>query len=386
MMKRAEMVVVGGGLVGLASALAATQQGMHALLLDRAARPSMALTEDWDSRIYAITPGNAAWLTALGVWSRIPAARICPIDRMLIWGDGPADQLQFDAEDVGAPQLGFIVENAALQQALLEALDDAAVDMRFGAACHSVSLRDEVATLTLESGERIVVDLLVAADGGASWVRQQAGIGSDKHVYAQQGLVANFETELPHGNIARQWLNKDGILAWLPLPGNRISIVWSREGASALLALDAAELEARVAQAGQHVLGSLRLITPAAAFPLVKQTSHALVKPHLALVGDAAHQVHPLAGQGVNLGFRDVVSLMQSLSRRHALQSWGDVQLLRHYERSRKTDMVSLQGLTHGLQLLFASEHPVLKRLRNQGMRLVEGSVLKKPLIQHAII
>lgn len=383
---RAEMVVVGGGLVGMATALAATRQGMHVVLLDRAARPSMAKQDGWDSRIYAITPGNAEWLAALGVWSRIPAERICPIDRMMVWGDSAEDQLHFDAEDIGAPQLGFIVENAALQQALLEALDDAAVDMRFSTASESVFFSDKSATLTLERGEKISTDLLVAADGGASWVRQQAGISSDKYVYAQQGLVANFETALPHGNIARQWLNKDGILAWLPLPGNRMSIVWSTEGANALLALDAATLEARVAEAGQHALGALRLITPAAAFPLVKQTSHVLVKPHLALVGDAAHQVHPLAGQGVNLGFRDVVCLMQSLSRRHALQNWGDIQLLRHYERSRKTDMVSLQGLTHGLQLLFASEHPLLKRLRNHGMRLVDASALKKPLIQHAII
>jgi ubiquinone biosynthesis UbiH/UbiF/VisC/COQ6 family hydroxylase len=386
MTTQAEMVVVGGGLVGLATALAATRQGMHAILLDRAARPSMSEQDGWDSRIYAITPGNAEWLAGLGVWSRIPTERICPIDRMLVWGDSAEDQLQFDAEDIGAPQLGFIVENAALQQALLEALDEAAVDMRFAGACASASFSDKSATLTLESGEKINADLLVAADGGASWVRQQAGISSDKHVYAQQGLVANFETALPHGNIARQWLNKDGILAWLPLPGNRISIVWSTEGATELLALDAAALEARVAEAGQHVLGALRLITPAAAFPLVKQTSHVLIKPHLALVGDAAHQVHPLAGQGVNLGFRDVVCLMQSLTRRHALQSWGDIQLLRHYERSRKTDMVSLQGLTHGLQWLFASEHPLLRRLRNHGMRLVDASALKKPLIQHAII
>ncbi|KAF0836441.1 2-octaprenyl-3-methyl-6-methoxy-1,4-benzoquinol hydroxylase [Methylovorus glucosotrophus] len=386
MSTRAEMVVVGGGLVGLATALAATPQGMHAILLDRAARSSEELTHDWDSRIYAITPGNAEWLAALGVWSRIPAERICPIDRMMVWGDSAQDQLHFDAEDIGASQLGFIVENMALQQALLQALDEAGVDLRFGTACAGASFSDKAATLTLESGEKISADLLVAADGGASWVRQQAGISSDKHVYAQQGLVANFETALPHGNIARQWLNKDGILAWLPLPGNRISIVWSTEGAKELLAMDAAALEARVAEAGQHALGALRLITPAAAFPLVKQTSHVLVKPHLALVGDAAHQVHPLAGQGVNLGFRDVVSLMQSLTRRHALQSWGDIQLLRHYERSRKTDMVSLQGLTHGLQLLFASEHPVLRRLRNHGMRLVDASALKKPLIQHAII
>jgi len=386
MMKRTEMVVVGGGLVGLATALAATRQGMQAVLLDRSARPALANPDGWDSRIYAITPGNAAWLDKLGAWSRIPSQRICPIDRMMVWGDSAEDQLQFAAEDISTPQLGFIVENAALQQALLETLDDAAVDLRFEVVCRSASLSDEAATLTLKNGERINADLLVAADGGASWVRQQAGISSDKHVYAQQGLVANFETALPHGNIARQWLNKDGILAWLPLPGNRISIVWSTERAKELLALDAAALEARVAEAGQHVLGALRLITPAAAFPLVKQTSHALVAPHLALVGDAAHQVHPLAGQGVNLGFRDVISLMQTLTRRHALQGWGDLHLLRHYERSRKTDMVSLQGLTHGLQLLFATEHPLLRRLRNHGMRLVEQSALKKSLIQHAII
>ncbi|MCB4810481.1 FAD-dependent monooxygenase [Methylovorus menthalis] len=386
MNKHAELVVIGGGLVGLVTALAATSQGVHAILLDRAARPKAGPAEGWDSRIYAITPGNAEWLDKLGVWSRIPSSRICPIDRMAVWGDSAEDQLQFNAEDISAAQLGFIVENAALQQALLEALDDAAVDMRFEATCANVRLSDEAATLTLENGEKINADLLVAADGGASWVRQQAGIGSEKYVYAQQGLVANFETTLPHGNIARQWLNKDGILAWLPLPGNRISIVWSTEGAKELLALDAADLAARVAEAGQHVLGTLRLITPAAVFPLVKQAAHALVAPHLALVGDAAHQVHPLAGQGVNLGFRDVISLMQSLTRRHALQGWGDIHLLRHYERSRKTDMVSLQGLTHGLQLLFASEHPLLKRLRNQGMRLVDSSTLKKPLIQHAII
>ena len=384
-----DVIVVGGGLVGTSCALALAQQGLQVTLLDSKSpsTPNVA-NQAWDSRIYAISPGNAAWLQSLGVWDSLNHERICAIENMQIWADVNTELLQFKSYEANATSLGFIVENRQLQQALWRALESAGVNLLTGLECITLKVERDQATLQVADGRSCSSKLVVAADGGNSWLRAQAGIPVQSHDYQQMGVVANFATELSPQNVARQWFREDGVLAWLPLPGKRISMVWSgaNERAQHLLRLDAETLAAEVAAAGAHALGSLSTITNAVAFPLLMQTAHQLVQPRLVLVGDAAHQIHPLAGQGVNLGFRDVIVLTEVLSQKNTYQDIGDVMLLRHYERARKPDMLTMRHLTHGLHSLFGNEQPVLKKVRNWGLALTnQQSALKKYLIKQAL-
>jgi ubiquinone biosynthesis UbiH/UbiF/VisC/COQ6 family hydroxylase len=248
--------------------------------------------------------------------------------------------------------------------------------------------RDGCSEIELADGSVLHAQLVVGADGAQSWVRAQAGIRVHEHDYAQCGVVANFACALPHHDTAFQWFRADGVLALLPLPGNRASMVWSANEAHArdLMAMDARELAQCVGAAGDGVLGALETITPAASFPLKLQRVDHFVMPRLALVGDAAHNVHPLAGQGVNLGFRDARELARVLCDRGAQHDCGDYALLRRYERARREDVLSMQLATDGLQKLFGSQAVWLSRARNLGMRFMQSqSLLKRLLVQHAV-
>ncbi|MCX7626918.1 MAG: UbiH/UbiF family hydroxylase [Methylophilaceae bacterium] len=382
-----DVVVVGGGLVGSALTLALAQAGLRLALVEPSPCAPLPGDASWDARIYAISPGNAEFLRQLGVWDGLDASRIAPIHAMHVWGDDGVSRLDFEAYDAGVPELGFIAESRLIQNGLWQALKsrtDVTIVSQSGTA---LTLERDWARLDLEDGCSLRARLLVGADGGGSWVRQQAGIEVHTLSYGQLGIVANFEAERPHGNIARQWFLRDGILAWLPLPGNRISIVWSafEAEAQALLALGEAAFCRAVEEAGHGVLGTLRQITPPMAFPLRLQHNTAVVAPRLALVGDAAHMVHPLAGQGVNLGFRDAKVLAETLMAR-GLRELGDLLLLRRYERARKADVVAMQVTTTGLQKLFNNPHPVWGWLRNRGLAVVHRlHPLKRQLMVHAL-
>jgi ubiquinone biosynthesis UbiH/UbiF/VisC/COQ6 family hydroxylase len=230
--------------------------------------------------------------------------------------------------------------------------------------------------------------LLVGADGADSWVRAHAAIEVEMRRYHQTAVVANFATTKAHRGTAYQWFRRDGVLALLPLPDARVSLVWSttEEHAAQLLKLAREELAAQLVAASHGMLGDLTMITPAAAFPLRLQRVRQLVMPRLALAGDAAHNVHPLAGQGVNLGFRDARELAQVLLERGAQADCGDYHLLRRYERARREDIVATQFTTDLLQRLFNNEINWLAELRNFGLRLTNRrSQLKNLLVQHAV-
>jgi 2-polyprenylphenol 6-hydroxylase len=388
-----DVVVVGAGLVGMSCALALGQQGLSVGLLEsKLLSASATMSEDdWDSRIYAISPANASWLAAMGVWQRLQTGRdsprVCPIAQMQIFGDAAHSNLQFDATEANVENLGFILESRHLEQASLSALADSAVDVMTGVAPIAVTFTQQQADIELADGRRLSAQLLIAADGAHSWLRRRADIAVNTHDYAQMGVVANFETELPHHQVAYQWFSDEGVLAWLPLPGHRMSMVWSADTqlAKSLLELDAESLAARVGEQGNKQLGTLRLLTAACAFPLRQQTAEVLVKPKLALVGDAAHTVHPLAGQGVNLGFRDVQVLADTLRGRSQQQPCGDFMLLRRYERARKADMIAMQSVTRGLSALFLHPDAYVKRLRNWGLNMTnQQAKIKKYLMQQA--
>ena len=385
--KHYDILIIGAALVGASAAVALTKQGFKVGLVDKKSPISQEANSDvWDSRIYAISPGNADWLKELGVWQKLDSTRISPIESMEIWSDANLEPLAFNAEDDFESHLGYILENSALQEALWAELQVLDVDVLIGAEAFALALTENLVILTLADGTQITANLMVAADGGNSWVRDQAGLSQQKTIYEQVGVVANFEVELSHRNVARQWFLEDGILAWLPLPGNRISMVFSSKHSQDLMELSSETLSLYVAKIGGNILGQLQCITPAVAFPLVRQNASALISNRLVLVGDAAHQVHPMAGQGVNLGFRDVIELVKVLAQRNPFADIGDKFVLRRYERSRKADVLSMQGLTHGLYGIFDSKDSRVKGLRNWGLNLPNRyPTLKRALMKRAL-
>jgi 2-polyprenylphenol 6-hydroxylase len=390
MTESCDVAIVGAGLVGASLALALEPAGLRVALVEpRAPILPSAPDESWDSRVYAISPGSAAFLAGVGAWSGVDAARIARVETMRLFGDEPAAHLAFSAYEAGLGELAFIAENSRVQAALWQCLDHAEHVTRYcPATCRTLTQHADACELTLDNGVTLRAKLVVGADGAQSWVREQAGIKAHTQGYGQCGVVANFACALPHRDTAYQWFRADGVLALLPLPDKRVSMVWSTPDAQAreLLALDAAALAQRVRDASENTVGALAVITPAAAFALSLQRVDALVKPRLALVGDAAHNVHPLAGQGVNLGLRDARELAAVLSDRGAQFDCGDYALLRRYERARKEDVLTMQLATDGLQKLFASNAVWLSRARNLGMKFVESqSMLKRMLVKHAV-
>lgn len=388
-----DMAIVGGGLIGISCALAAARSGFSVKLLDKRLVPESASTDPahFDSRIYAITPGNMQWLRKLGVLKYIDRERIAVVDEMHIWGDRDAEAqqaptLKFQAYGTGATHLAYIIEEKRLLAELYQAANEAGVEILANDCVATKTHQDQV-RFQLDNGNWLGANLLIAADGKNSRMRELAGIAVGTHDYGQTGIVANFQTELPHQNIARQWFLKDSVMAWLPLPGNRISMVWSTSNGDYLLGLAADEFAEAVSGTGAGQLGSFKPLVPVKGFPLAMRVADSLIGERIVLLGDAAHQVHPLAGQGVNLGFRDVIDLLDVLETRKPREDIGSHTLLRRYERARKSDVAAMRYVTHGLNLLFESDHPAFERMRNWGMKAVEHQpLLKRQLIKQAVI
>lgn len=382
-----DVAIVGGGLVGSSLALALQSAGLQVALVDPQPPATEPVQTAWDSRVYAVSPGNAQFLESLGVWSRLDPQRLQRVERMAIAGDRREGRLDFTAYDAGLRELAWIVESGAMQRAMSAAMAGVpGIDRRIGQA-QGLTLSDTEARITLDDGSMLDAQLVVGTDGRDSLVRREAGIDARLNDYRQSGVVANFETEKPHHGTAFQWFRADGILALLPLPGNRVSMVWSTGEAHArtLLAMDASALEHSVAAAAGAAVGGLRLLTPPATFPLRLAQMPKLVAPRVALAGDAAHNVHPLAGQGVNLGFRDARALADVLAARAPRQDCGDLGLLRRYERARREDIAAIAYSTDALQKLFGAPSVLLSGVRNFGLGALNHlPVLKNLLIRHA--
>lgn len=381
-----DVVIVGGGLVGASLAASLADSGLSLAMIE--SQPTPTADTAWDSRIYAISPGSRTFLEQCGAWALLDSQRIAAVEEMRVFGDDAA-QIKFSAYQMGVPELACILENRALHIALWQKLvEQDNLSLFLPARCQSMTVATNAAYLTLQDGRRITTQLLVGADGRDSWIRQQAGLSAAPTDYAQHGVVANFNCSLPHRGIAHQWFQPDGILALLPLPGERVSMVWSvsPERAAELRALPHEELCAQVAAASKHTLGELTIITPAAAFPLRLLTLEHISAPRIALIGDAAHNMHPLAGQGVNTGFRDARELSALLLDRGGQNDVGDAGLLRRYDRKRREDILAMQSTTYGLQQLFNNKNPLLRSLRNNGLNIVNHfTPLKKQLMRHAL-
>ncbi|HWA12687.1 MAG TPA: UbiH/UbiF family hydroxylase [Burkholderiales bacterium] len=382
-----DIAIVGGGIVGGSFACALAGSGLRAALIEP--RPPAGLpASGFDARVYALSLRSREFLERCGVWRYLDEDRVAPVREMQVHGDGGA-RLGFDAYRNGLPELAAIVEEGNLQQAIRRALADGEeVRLAGDAGCEHIEWRADLAQLALSDGSRIEARLVVGADGAESKVRAAAGIGVRRRDYGQQGVVANFLADRPHGDVARQWFRDDGVLALLPLPMGQVSMVWSTgdEHAAELLALAPAELCDRVARASAHCLGELRATGPARAFPLRRMRADALIGARLALVGDAAHNVHPLAGQGLNLGLADAEALAGVLRGRGVRRDCGARALLRDYERARKEDILAMEYVTDGLQSLFASRLPGAAALRNAGLALTDRlPPLKRYLVKRAL-
>jgi len=370
-----DAIVLGAGPVGLCVAAALASERFSLALIDRAPLPGSAGAsgdDDWDHRVYAVSPGSAEFLRAIGAWQRLPAERLTPIEVMDVRGDGDG-AIAWSAYDQGERALAWIVEHRELCAALSESVRRAgSVEIIAPAEPASIAWRLDAAVLALGDGREVSARLAIGADGVRSWLRKGAGIATEPRPYRQSAIVANFIVERAHRGRAFQWfLDGRGVLAWLPLPGSRISIVWSAPDALAteLAALDPAALAERVAEAGNHALGGLRAISPATSFPLSFLRLPSVVAHRMALVGDAAHGVHPLAGQGVNLGFGDAAALVRVLAAGRGIGDAGAALVLERYARKRAAPVFAMQFVTDGLSRLF--EPPALKRVRNAGMRAV---------------
>ena len=383
---RFDILIVGAGLAG--ASLAAALRGSRyriALIEGRLPEPAVA---GWDSRVYAVNPAARDFLREIGAWQHFDPARLTPVHDIQVRGDGDG-RLDFSACDSGIDALAWIVESGLMQRELQETVKrQGNLSLFCPARPQRLEMREDAVLLGLTSGETLEAALVVGADGADSWVRGQAGLHADTLLYGEMGVVANFECGKPHHNTAFQWFRSDGVLAWLPLPGQRISVVWSTPEAHAreLLDLDAAAFCRRVADGGGERLGALRLMAPPAAFPLRLTRVPRIVAPRLALVGDAAHTIHPLSGHGINLGFLDARELARNILALPEYCDCGDGRALRRYARARAEEVALLQWTTHGLQRLFRPRHPVLACLRNLGLNLTDSlPVLRNTLVRYAL-
>lgn len=384
-MQQFDLIIVGGGLAGASLALALRNTRLRVALVE--SQPPRR-PDGWDARIYAVSPANIEFLDSIGAWRHLDAERICPIRAMEVFGDA-GGALSFSAYETGVPQLGCILESSLMACEFWEsAKRQSNLTLFCPARPASVEFRHDAAVLRLGDGALLTAPLLVGADGRDSWVRQAAGLAAINTPYGEKGVVANFAIEKPHRGRAFQWFRDDGVLAFLPLPGDRMSIVWLTPDAHAdeLCSLPDDLFCDRVGEAGSGILGRLSLLTPPAAFSLRLMRVPQTVAPRLALVGDAAHGIHPLSGHGINLGFQDARVLAELLAASQPWQDIGEERLLQRYQRARREETALMQTTTDSLRRLFRETTPGLRPLRNFGLSLTNGlPFIKNALVRYAL-
>ena len=375
-----DVVVIGGGVAGsvVASLLLSDRlcaSGKVALVADRLTTGGAAAA-DWDARVFALSRASERILRDAGVWQHLPSNRVFAYERMCVWDavgspDGRGS-LSFDCADIGEPNLGHIVDGRELQLQAQRAARDAGVVL-IEAAVRDITIADDGARIRLGDGRELRSTLIVAADGSESPTRRLLGIATAGHSYDQDALVAQVRTAKPHRETAWQRFLPTGPLAFLPLPDGRASIVWStsRQEAARLRALDGPAFNAELTQASAAALGDCEVLTPLTAFPLRLQYALDYTVPRVVLLGDAAHVVHPLAGQGLNLGLTDSAALLEVLREAGSAAAFGDVRVLRRYERWRKSENLLAATALDGIERLFSNSNPALAGIRSLGLGAV---------------
>ena len=358
---RLDVAVAGGGVVGAACALALARAGLDVALVEARPVPRW-LAEQPDLRVYALAPDNAALLDALGVWPQVVRARAQPYRKMRVWDAGGGDELAFDAATLARDELGWIVENGLLVDRLWAALVAAGVQVHCPARVQGMEQDEAGVRLQLDDGTRLEARVAVAADGGASELRRLAGLDVDAHDYGQRGVVAFIETADPHQETAWQRFLPTGPLALLPFTQGRSSIVWTLPEAEAqrVLALDDAAFALELTDASAARLGRAVPVSERAAFPLRRQLVRQQVAGRVLVLGDAAHVVHPLAGQGVNLGLRDVAALRAEVESAQARRvDWASAHRLQRWARRRRSDNTVSAYAFEGINRLYSNADPL---------------------------
>ncbi|WP_312367384.1 UbiH/UbiF family hydroxylase [Stenotrophomonas sp.] len=335
-----DAVIVGGGVVGAACALALAQEGLQVTLIEGREPPPWSALKP-DLRVFAFAADNAALLESLGVWKQVDQTRARAYRRMRVWDAAGGGDLTFDADTLGRRELGWIVENGLLVDRLWAALPAAGVQLYCPARVEAMEQDAQGVRLRLDDGRRVEASIAIAADGAESTLRTLAGLDISRHDYGQRGVVAYVDSALPNEDTAWQRFLDTGPLAVLPFDRHRSSIVWTLPDAEAerVLALDEDSFNRELTNAFAGRLGEMRLVSARAAFPLRRQLASAYVAGRVLTLGDAAHVVHPLAGQGVNLGLRDVAGLRDLVREaRQRRQDWSSPHRLQRWARTRRSE------------------------------------------------
>ena len=391
-----DMIVIGAGLVGSAFVLRLRQQAvardLRIAVVERALPPTpAAVNEHWGLRVSALSPESVSLLQAAGLQAKWPQLRPAPYTDMRVWDADGTGAVHFSAKAAGVESLGVLIENAALQTALWQQItQDSGLSIYAPQAWTNLERGLGDWCLTLSDGQTLHAPLVIAADGAQSRVRELAGIAVAQRDYHQRGVVCTVEHEMPHEATAWQRFLSTGPLAFLPTDHpQQSSIVWTlpSEQAQAYCAMPVAEFEQALAQAFEHKLGTVKLLGERASFPLLAQHAEHYARDGVVLIGDAAHSIHPLAGQGVNLGFLDVAALVDALvAQREAGLPWAHERAQRQYSRARRGHNGLMMHAMSGFDLLFASELPALRVLRNIGMKAFEKSgLIKQHIAQTAL-
>lgn len=383
-----DAVIVGAGIVGATLAALLAKPGRCIALIESHLPPAFSADAPFDLRVSAISRASQRALQQAGAWDRILQKRAHAYEVMQVWDEGGDGEIRFEAAAVGEPDLGHIIENTVIQRSLIDYLEsNDEVTVFHPSRIIGLSAEDGVQVVALDTGECLRAPLVVGADGPSSAVRQLAGLSVEVEDYGQKGLVAVVKTEYGHQDTAWQRFLPGGPLAFLPLDAGYSSIVWTlpADQADRYLRMSEDDFRRALADAFEHKLGAITECGPRAAFGLKGSQASAYVAAGIALVGDAAHTIHPLAGQGVNLGIKDAVALAGVLSTM-PVKNWGSFKRLRQYERARKGDNVLTMRVMEGFKILFGHDTNIVRIGRNLGLKQVNNMPwLKQQIMRHAM-
>ncbi|TCS43715.1 FAD-dependent oxidoreductase [Reinekea marinisedimentorum] len=382
MKQRFDVAVVGGGMVGAATALGLAQQGKRVALVEATEPKPFAADQPMDNRVSAISCASVRLLQQLGAWDAIEGMRLAPFRRLETW-EQQGSRIRFSAESLGIDELGFIVENRLIQLGLWQQFSQYENLSCFcPSGIESITFHERDNELQLTTGEQLRAALVVGADGANSRVRKLAGIGLTSFDYNHHCMLVNVETEQPQQDITWQWFTPSGPRSFLPLPGNQASLVWydSPRTIQQLMRLPLAELQQQIVQHFPEELGGIRVISRAS-FPLTRRHAKSYISDHCVVIGDAAHTINPLAGQGVNLGFKDVQALLHVLSKDEPL-----AKALKTYQRKRMSDNRLMQAGMDLFYFGFSNDLLPLKLARNAALKTADRlEPLKRKVLTYAI-
>ena len=386
-----DVLIIGAGIVGLTAALALCENNLRIAVLDRQMPSALSNHTEIEQRVSAIAPVTIKIFHALRTWAEIKSLRVSPYRKMFVWDSNGSGQIHFDCADVGATELGFIIENNIIQASLLSQLNKrSSVTWLCPALFKEMQLLKDYALVTLADGQQITTKLLIGADGSASQVREFAGIKTVEWDYGHTALVATVQTELPHQETASQRFLVNGPLAFLPLKNHHhCSIVWStnHNEAKHLQNIDVVEFEQQLTTSFENRLGKIKLISERQVYPLRMLHAKQYTLNHLALIGDAAHTIHPLAGQGLNLGILDAICLAEVIVQaKMKNRDFSAHYTLRRFERWRKGGNLNMIATVELFKRLFGTQLPHVQWVRNSGLNIVnKATFIKSFIIEQAM-